>query len=291
MNAALKGHGFSRAVAVQLKNGASAPEVCLEKATQTPQMVVSTMMSRARTIRRRMLAAAISAAAFSPAAHALEHITLTTGFDYKCTHHETIDARHVRLYFPPAAEGLPEGSQDIDAGLIASVELLPDPPKPSPIVASGSASLATSVVAPSELKSFIATAGAQRNIDVDLLASIIHNESGYHARAVSSAGARGLMQLMPGTARTLGVQDSFNPGQNINGGAAYLDQLLTRYHDDVTLAVAAYNAGPGAVDRYHGVPPFRETRVYVARVLNEFVNRKKTLKKPAELAKTNESSR
>ena len=286
-----KVHGFHRARTVQLKNRILPLKSACQKATQTPQMVVSTIVSRARTIRRRMFAAAISAAAFSAAAHALEHITLTTGFDYKCTHHEPVDATHVRLYFPAAAEGQPEGWQDIDASLIAAVEPLADPPKPAPIVASGSAPIATSVVAPSELKGFIATAGAQRNIDVDLLASIIHNESGFHPKAVSSAGAQGLMQLMPGTARTLGVQDSFNPGQNINGGAAYLDQLLTRYHDDVTLAVAAYNAGPGAVDRYHGVPPYRETRVYVARVLNEFVNRKKTLKKPVESAKAGETSR
>ena len=233
-----------------------------------------------------MLAAAISVAALTPAAHALEHITLTTGFDYNCTHHETVDAKHVRLFFPPAAEGQPEGWQDIDASLIAAVEPLPDSPKSVSIVASG-----TAPVASTDIPGLIARAGAQRNIDVDLLASVIHAESGFHTNAVSPAGARGLMQLMPGTARTLGVQDSFNPGQNINGGAAYLDQLLTRYHDDVTLAVAAYNAGPGAVDRYHGVPPYRETRVYVARVLNEFVNRKKTLKKPVESVKSGEASR
>jgi len=242
------------------------------------------MMSRAHTIRRRMLAAAISAAAFSPAAHALEHITLTTGFDYKCTHHEAVDATHVRLYFPPAAEGLPEGSQDIDARLIASVELLPDPPKPAPLPTAAIA--AGSVAAPSEFKSFIAAAGAQRNIDVDLLVSVIHAESGFHPKAVSSAGARGLMQLMPATARTLGVNDSFKPDQNINGGAAYLDQLLTRYHDDVSLALAAYNAGPGAVDRYHGIPPFAETRAYVARIEREFIKLNSARKKrEAEEAK------
>ena len=237
-------------------------------------MIVSTLVSRTRTIRRRVFAAAMSAAALSPAAHALEHITLTTGFDYNCTHHETVDAKHVRLFFPPAAEGLPEGSQDIDAKLIASVELLPDPPKPAPLVAAGSAP-----IAPTDIPGLIARAGAQRNIDVDLLASVIHAESGFHTNAVSPVGARGLMQLMPGTARTLGVQDSFNPGQNINGGTAYLDQLLTRYSDDLPKALAAYNAGPGAVDRYHGIPPYRETRAYVARVINEFVRRKNALKK------------
>jgi soluble lytic murein transglycosylase-like protein len=82
------------------------------------------------------------------------------------------------------------------------------------------------------------------------------------------------MQLMPATATRLGVSDSFQPDQNIAGGSAYLDQLLTRYHDDIALALAAYNAGPGAVDRYHGIPPYRETRAYVARVITEFNRRK-----------------
>jgi soluble lytic murein transglycosylase-like protein len=94
-------------------------------------------------------------------------------------------------------------------------------------------------------------------------------------RAVSRTGARGLMQLMPGTASAMGVEDSFRPEQNIAGGTAYLDALLTRYHDNVALALAAYNAGPGAVDKYHGVPPYRETRAYVARVIREYNRRKR----------------
>jgi soluble lytic murein transglycosylase-like protein len=81
---------------------------------------------------------------------------------------------------------------------------------------------------------------------------------------------------MPGTARAMGVSDSFEPQQNINGGTQYLDALLTHYHDNIALAVAAYNAGPAAVDRYHGIPPYRETRAYVARVIREF-NRRKAL--------------
>ncbi len=82
------------------------------------------------------------------------------------------------------------------------------------------------------------------------------------------------MQLMPATATELGVQDAFRADQNIAGGTAYLDVLLTKYHDNIALALAAYNAGPAAVDRYHGIPPYRETRAYVARVIREFNRRK-----------------
>jgi len=120
----------------------------------------------------------------------------------------------------------------------------------------------------------LAHAGAAHNIDEDLLASVVRAESGGQVRAVSRTGAQGLMQLMPGTASAMGVEDAFRPEQNISGGTAYLDLMLTRYHDNVALALAAYNAGPGAVDKYHGVPPFRETRAYVARVIREFNRRK-----------------
>jgi soluble lytic murein transglycosylase-like protein len=136
-------------------------------------------------------------------------------------------------------------------------------------------SSATTPFTPAEMAQLLARAGALHNIDTDLLASVVQAESAGNARAVSSAGARGLMQLMPATAALLGVRDSFAPDQNISGGTAYLDQLLTRYHDDITLAVAAYNAGPAAVDRYHGIPPYAETRAYVARVVREFNRRKR----------------
>ena len=89
------------------------------------------------------------------------------------------------------------------------------------------------------------------------------------------------MQLMPATAKELGVRDSFAPEDNLRGGSAYLDALLTRYHEDIALALAAYNAGPAAVDRYHGVPPFRETRSYVARIIREF-NRRVTAERAEE---------
>jgi soluble lytic murein transglycosylase-like protein len=96
---------------------------------------------------------------------------------------------------------------------------------------------------------------------------VVKAESNFDPTAVSGAGAAGLMQLMPGTAASLGVEDVFNPEQNVEGGVRLLRQLLDRYQGNVVYALAAYNAGPGAVDRYGGVPPYRETQTYVPRVL------------------------
>jgi soluble lytic murein transglycosylase-like protein len=133
-----------------------------------------------------------------------------------------------------------------------------------------------------DLQPMLTKAGTAYNLDTDLLASVVRQESGGHSRAVSRAGAQGLMQLMPGTASELGVTNSFAPGDNIQGGTAYLDTLLKRYKDNLALALAAYNAGPAAVDRWHGIPPYRETQAYVARVIREY-NRRYALRHRAEL--------
>jgi soluble lytic murein transglycosylase-like protein len=109
-------------------------------------------------------------------------------------------------------------------------------------------------------------AARQFDLDPALVRAVIHAESGFNARARSPKGAIGLMQLMPGTARMLGVTDAHVPGHNIRGGAQYLADLLAQFKNDVGLAAAAYNAGPEAVQRYAGVPPYPETQVYVQRV-------------------------
>jgi soluble lytic murein transglycosylase-like protein len=217
-----------------------------------------------------ILTAAAALVSLCPHARAAEHITLRSGAEFDCTRHEPTGDR-VRLYLAPttATAHQDESYIEVASASVLSVEIVADPPAPTTVAAPQQAA------APATIPDLLDRAGAQHNIDADLLASIVHAESNGNAHAVSRAGAQGLMQLMPATASILGVHNSFAPDQNISGGTAYLDQLLTRYHNDMKLAVAAYNAGPAAVDRYHGIPPFAETRAYVARVIREFNRRKR----------------
>jgi soluble lytic murein transglycosylase-like protein len=209
------------------------------------------------------LAAAVLSC-FAADARAAERVTLRNGFTVQCDHHALVDG-HMRLYLSAGEDSYIEFAPD----KIAGFENIADPPAAAtPVAPQGSSGRAK--LTPADLHEMLARAGTEHNLDVDLLASVIKAESNGNARAVSRAGAQGLMQLMPGTAADLGVQDSFQPEQNVRGGSAYLDYLLTRYQDNLAKALAAYNAGPEAVDKYHGIPPYRETRAYVARVIHEF---------------------
>jgi soluble lytic murein transglycosylase-like protein len=129
-------------------------------------------------------------------------------------------------------------------------------------------------VAPDEIDRLVSANAATWNVDPSLIKAIIANESGFNANATSNVGAQGLMQLMPGTATGLGVTDAYDPAQNVWGGTRYIKGLLDRFGGNVQLAVAAYNAGPGAVEKYNGVPPYAETQNYVQNVLASFAKYK-----------------
>jgi soluble lytic murein transglycosylase-like protein len=120
------------------------------------------------------------------------------------------------------------------------------------------------------LDSIMERAAQKFGIDPDLLKAVARVESGFNPLAVSESGAMGLMQLMPGTAASLGVKDPFNSAENVEGGARYLRSLLDKYGGNKRLALAAYNAGPGAVDRHGGVPPYSETVSYLNKINNIF---------------------
>jgi soluble lytic murein transglycosylase-like protein len=125
-------------------------------------------------------------------------------------------------------------------------------------------------VAPKRFASIVQSAAQRNHLDPALLDAVIGQESGFRPDVVSGAGAVGLMQLMPATARELGVSDPFDPSQNVEGGAKYLRSLLDRYDGRLDLALAAYNAGPGAVDHFGGVPPYKETQEYVAGIMSGY---------------------
>lgn len=235
---------------------------------------------------RRSWWCALALFSCAAAAFGADRVTLSNGFDVVCDH-RVDDGARVRLYMDASQLNFVE----VDAAQIVSDEHVDLPRR--------TASAATTAVptpavpaqlTPAQLSAMLTHAGAEHDLDQDLLASVVRQESGGNARAVSRAGAQGLMQLMPKTAANLGVSNSFAPDQNIEGGTAYLDTLLRRYHNNLPLALAAYNAGPEAVDRWHGIPPYRETRAYVARVIHEY-NRRYALRLKYEQQKDSQAQR
>lgn len=208
--------------------------------------------------------AVLALASFS--AGATDVAILRNGFAIR---HERREARDTltRLYLSEA----PNNYVDVPVDDIISIEKLelPEPavPAPSPNVSSPRAPVA-------DLNEVIGAASSRNNIDPDLVRSLIRAESGFNPKAISPKGAQGLMQLMPQTAAQLGVEDPLDPGANVEGGTRYLKTLLGLYNNDLIKALAAYNAGPQRVTQYRGVPPYSETRTYVARVLSDFHRKK-----------------
>ena len=123
----------------------------------------------------------------------------------------------------------------------------------------------------SQILNVVSQISKKYDVDENLVKALIKQESGFNPKAKSKAGAMGLMQLMPSTAKNLGVKDPYNMVQNVEGGVKYLKSMLNKYNGNVILALAAYNAGPGAVDKYSGVPPYKETQNYVRSILANYL--------------------
>jgi hypothetical protein len=225
-------------------------------------------------------------------ANAADLAMLSNGFSIRHDHHLVMGTT-TRLYLSTGdSDFIDEPTAEI-TGYEKDLSL-PAPtsaPTPAPTDSQGSSRAAfaksgslksgsgKSAPAPA-LNDVVNSASATYHLDPDLVNSVIHAESGFNAHAISPKGARGLMQLMPSTANQLGVNDSFDPQANVEGGSRYLRELLERYNFDLVKALAAYNAGPERVEQYQGVPPFRETRAYVARIVHEY-NTKKTAQEKA----------
>lgn len=187
-----------------------------------------------------------------------------------------------------------EGSSfvDVPTAEIEHFEAVPDAPASGslvpaadPLLASSQPRVSAGTAFPGrpavDLNQVVNEASGRYRLDPDLVNSVIKAESAFNARAISPKGAQGLMQLMPGTASQLGVPNAFDPQANVEGGTKYLRELLERYNFDLVKALAAYNAGPQKVERFGGVPPYYETKAYVARVVRDFNNKKKAAQRGA----------
>lgn len=203
-----------------------------------------------------------------PAARIVYLAVLRNGFSIQHQRAEAREGGVTRLYTTG------EDFVDVPTAQIVSFETQELPPEPPP----------PSVAGTLTIPQLVDLAGDKHQIDSDFIRSVIRAESNFNLRAVSPKGAQGLMQLMPGTALKLGVQDAFEPAANIDAGTRYLRELLLQYHGDVAKALAAYNAGPHRVDQYHGVPPYRETRAYVRRVISDYNHAKSAPKKDSTAA-------
>ena len=229
---------------------------------------------------------ALCLAALASPASATELAVLRNGFSIR-HEHRLVMGPTTRLYL-----GADDSSfTDVPTTEIIGYEKDLAPPAPSPTTTDRRAAVTATAVpakpappaakSPLVLSDVVNTASATYHLDPDLVNSVIHAESGFNAHAVSPKGARGLMQLMPQTAGKLGVNDAFDPEANVTGGSRYLRELLERYNFDLIKALAAYNAGPERVEQYRGVPPFRETRAYVARIVHEYNTKKIAQEKEA----------
>ena len=208
-----------------------------------------------------------------------ESAVLRNGFSISHDHHRQIGS--VTRLFLTASE-----NEFVDMPSENILGFEPDVDVPEPQIKNIPNALAK--IQPA-LTRIVERAANENQLDPDFIHAVVRAESNGKSRAVSPKGAQGLMQLMPQTAIKLGVKNSFDPAENINAGTRYLRELLARYHNDPIRALAAYNAGAGRVEQYHGVPPYRETRAYVASIIRDFNRRKLEEERAAKSAKSTQT--
>lgn len=204
---------------------------------------------------------------------AADSAVLRNGFSIRHERREIIGTV-TRLYI----DGDQSSFVDIPTAEIDHFESVPDSPA---AVVEPELSQPAITTHPFDLAQAVKDASGTYQLDPDLVTSVIRAESGFNVRAVSPKGAQGLMQLMPQTATQLGVKNAFDPQANVEAGTRYLRELLERYNFDLIKALAAYNAGPQRIDQYNGVPPYYETKAYVARIVRDFNKKKLTAKSAA----------
>jgi soluble lytic murein transglycosylase-like protein len=195
----------------------------------------------------------------SVSAFSAELAILQNGF---VMHVDHLEARGdiTRLYMDEGTKNF----VDVQRDQIVRFEEVPEPPAPP----------ALAPVRTVSLEEIVTSASNRYGIDPDIVLSLIHAESAFDPNAISPKGAQGLMQLMPQTATSMGVENPMDAAANVEGGTRYLRELLTLYHEDLTKALAAYNAGPARIQEYNGVPPYPETIAYINRVVRDLYQRK-----------------
>jgi soluble lytic murein transglycosylase-like protein len=228
--------------------------------------------------------AVVAVALLARPATAAELAILRNGFSIR-HEHRLVMGTTTRLYLAADDSSFTDVPTEEITGYEKDFSLPVPADLPASIPAPSKSSKSGPAKAALPLNQVVNVASAEYHLDPDLVNSVIHAESGFNSHAVSPKGARGLMQLMPATANQLGVNDSFDPQSNVTGGSRYLRELLERYNFDLVKALAAYNAGPERVEQYRGVPPFRETHAYVARIVHEYNQKKIAQEKEAKKKK------
>ena len=197
------------------------------------------------------------------AMQARETAVLRNGFSISHDHHQQIGA-NTRLFLSESDREY----VDVPTDNILSFE------KEEEVVPASPVAKVADVPPSLDVDQIVEKAARENQLDSDFVRAVIRAESQGNAKAVSPKGAQGLMQLMPQTAAKLGVKNIFDPNENVDAGTRYLRYLLSQYHNDPVQALAAYNAGAGRVQQYHGVPPYKETRTYVGNIIRDFNQRK-----------------